>query len=137
MSRVDPQLNHERLDVYWVSIDFVAWLHALVHELTGPARHARDQALRASQSVPLNIAEGNSKRDSPERRRFFEIARGSMAESAATLDVLVAIQAVESEAVAEGKALAKRVIEMLVKLAPPSRKPMTRTKTITRVARGG
>ena len=35
----------------------------------------RDQWLRASQSIPLNIAEGNGKSTAADRRRFFEIAR--------------------------------------------------------------
>jgi hypothetical protein len=45
--------------------------------------------LRASQSIPLNIAEGNGKTTDADRRRYFEIARGSALECAAIQDVLV------------------------------------------------
>ena len=48
----------------------------------------RDQWLRASQSIALNIAEGNAKAGQPDRRRYFEIARGSAVECAAIQDVL-------------------------------------------------
>jgi len=39
-----------------------------------------DQLRRACYSVPLNIAEGNTRYGSREARRFFDTARGSLAE---------------------------------------------------------
>ena len=36
--------------------------------------HAKDQLLRASQAIALNIAEGNGKASGGDRRRYFEIA---------------------------------------------------------------
>lgn len=119
MSRQTPQFDHERLDVYWVSIDFVAWVSGVVDGFGGLARNARDQLIRSSQSIPLNIAEGNAKRPGPDRRRYFETARGSATEAAATLDVLVASGARPPSVAEQGKALAKRIVEMLTKLAPP------------------
>ena len=85
--------DHEKLDVYRVALEFVAWSFEVCQRLTGTHRHARDQLLRSSQSVPQNIAEGNGKRSLADRQRFFEIARGSALESAASLDVLVACRA--------------------------------------------
>ncbi|MBW1788912.1 MAG: four helix bundle protein, partial [Deltaproteobacteria bacterium] len=38
-----------------------AWGYRLAKRLQGADRHARDQLLRASQSIPQNIAEGNGK----------------------------------------------------------------------------
>jgi four helix bundle protein len=82
------QFGHEQLDVYRLAIDYVAWSYALAKELNGVDRHARDQLLRAAQSVALNIAEGNGKGTNADRRRFFEIARGSALECAAIQDCL-------------------------------------------------
>ena len=51
--------SHEKLIVYQRSIEFVAWLEPLVEKR--PAKiAAKDQLDRASTSVPLNIAEGES-----------------------------------------------------------------------------
>ncbi|MDD2460782.1 MAG: four helix bundle protein [Kiritimatiellia bacterium] len=63
--------------------------------MTGNHRSARDPWLRASQSIPLNIAEGNGKTADTDRRRCFEIARGSALECAATQDVLVVGKALD------------------------------------------
>ena len=82
-------LGHEKLDVYRLAIGYVAWGFEHSEKLNGLHRHARDQWLRASQSIPLNIAEGNGKTAEADRRRYFEIARGSFLECAAIQDVLV------------------------------------------------
>ena len=82
-------LGHERLDVYRLAIGYVAWVYEKAATLEGVHRAARDQWLRASQSIPLNIAEGNGKTADADRRRYFEIARGSALECAAIQDVLV------------------------------------------------
>ena len=70
-------LGHEKLDVYRLSIGYVAWVYEKAGSLTGVHRPARDQWLRASQSILLNIAEGNGRTAQADRRRYFEIARGS------------------------------------------------------------
>ena len=82
-------LGHEKLDVYRLSLGYVAWVYQQAGTLNGLHRPARDQWLRASQSIPLNIAEGNGKTTNADRRRYFEIARGSALECAAIQDVLV------------------------------------------------
>jgi len=53
--------GHEKLDVYRLSIGYVAWVYKKAGSLTGVHRSARDQWLRSSQSIPLNIAEGIGK----------------------------------------------------------------------------
>ncbi len=45
-----------------VAIDYVASSFRVAKDLNGLHRHVRDQWLRAAQSIPLNIAEGNGKR---------------------------------------------------------------------------
>jgi len=108
--------DHERLDVYRVSIEFVTWSYRLACELKGFDRHARDQLLRSSQSIPLNIAEGNGKLPSADRKRFQRIALGSALEGAATLDVLVACGAIDLKRANEGKFLLNRIVSMLTKM---------------------
>ena len=45
------------------------------------------QIRRAGLSVHLNIAEGSSRKSEVERKRFYEISRGSIVEIDAALDV--------------------------------------------------
>ena len=110
------QFGHEQLDVYRLGIDYVAWSYALAKELNGVDRHARDQLLRAAQSIALNIAEGNGKGTNADRRRFFEIARGSALECAAIQDCLEACQVLIPEQNGRGKAMPLRIVSMLTKL---------------------
>ena len=63
----EPIFDHDRLDVYRLSIEYVASSFAVVRDLNGCHRRARNQWLRAAQSIPLNIAEGNGKRSLKDR----------------------------------------------------------------------
>src|ERR687892_423172 len=78
-----PTLDHERLHVYALALEF----HALASSLLPRRgfRTIRDQLERASLSVVLCIAEGAGRTSGPDKRRFYEMARGSATESAALL----------------------------------------------------
>ena len=107
--------GHEQLDVYRAAIEYVGWAYRLCEGLKGH-RNAKDQLLRASQAVPLNIAEGNGKATEGDRRRFFEIARGSALECAAVQDVLEVCGALSAAENASAKRLLDRIVAMLTKL---------------------
>ena len=109
--------GHEKLDVYRASLEYVTQVYARAGRLNGNLRHARDQWLRASQSIPLNIAEGNGKSGAADRRHYFEIARGSALECAAIQDVLQAGQALPAEENEQLKELLARIVSMLTKLS--------------------
>ena len=47
----------------------------------------RDQPERASLSIVLNLAEGSGKAGAKERKRFFQIAMGSLRETQALLEL--------------------------------------------------
>ena len=66
--------------------------------------------------MPQNIAEGNGKRSGRDRRRFFEIARGSAFECASILDILVAYEAISAECSTEGRRLLLRIVPMLSRM---------------------
>ncbi len=90
--------------------------------LSGANRHIRDQWLRAAQSIPLNIAEGNGKQSLKDKNRFFEIARGSALECAAIHDMLRAFAAVEEELNRQGKLQLRRIVSMLTRLIQRTRR---------------
>ena len=111
------QFDHDRLDVYRLSIEYVAAAFDFSRTLEGLHRHARDQWLRAAQSIPLNIAEGNGKRSLKDRARFLDIARGSALECAAVQDVLVVSRGMNREASFELKSKLVRIVAMLTRMA--------------------
>ena len=108
--------GHENLDVYRTSIEYISWVYTNCESLSGTHRHARDQLLRASQSIPLNIAEGNGKATAADRRRYFEIARGSALECAAIQDVLEVRKAIVPKDHLIGKEFLDRIVAMLTRL---------------------
>ena len=114
------QFDHEKLEVYQLELKFLTWVTNLlkeVREKKDPAfREVIDQLDRASLSTLLNTAEGNGKRGTKQRARYFDDARGSATECAACLDALVAKRAATIERVAPGKEMLVRIVSMLSKL---------------------
>jgi four helix bundle protein len=49
--------------------------------------HLRDQLLRASSSIVLNLAEGSAKASQADRKRFYRIAFGSQRECVAIVTI--------------------------------------------------
>jgi len=82
------QLGHTKLEVYSISRQFVKECYKAISEFPPEERYALTQQIkRAALSVHLNIAEGSSRKSDTERKRFYEIARGSLIEVDAALDV--------------------------------------------------
>ena len=82
------KLNHQKLEVFIVSRQFVLECYKLSNVLLSDERFGMvSQIRRAALSVYLNIAEGASRKSETERKRFYEIARGSMIEIDAALDI--------------------------------------------------
>jgi four helix bundle protein len=81
-------LNHQKLDVYSLSRALVKECYFFTKSLPSDERFAMSQQIRrAALSVHLNIAEGASRKSKVERRRYFEVARGSVVEIDAALDI--------------------------------------------------
>ncbi len=108
--------GHEHLDVYRVSLEYVAWAYRLTERTAKRHNTAISQLLRASQSIPMNIAEGNGKPAGADRRRYFEIARASACECAAIQDVMQVCRALDEAENHSGKELLDRIAAMLTKL---------------------
>ena len=106
--------DHEKLEVYRLAIEFIAWLSALL-ETIRPG-DVKDQLDRASTSIPLNIAEGKGKYLPKDRCRFFDIAHGSALECAAGLDTLVAKSKLTPEQIRPGKQMLQQIVRMLMGL---------------------
>jgi four helix bundle protein len=81
-------LNHQRLQIYTVSKQFVLACYKLSNNLPVDEKFGMiSQIRRAALSVHLNIAEGSSRKSEAERKRFYEISRGSLIEVDAALEI--------------------------------------------------
>lgn len=107
--------DHEKLHVYQKATEFVSWVDKLLKKINVKNSTA-DQLYRASESIVLNIAEGNGKFTSKDRCRYFDISRGSAMESAGCLDVLSARKLIDDLDVKEGKLILRDTINMLMGL---------------------
>ena len=81
-------LNHQKLDLYGCSKQFVFECYKLTKQLPPDEKFGMiSQIRRAALLVHLNIAEGASRKSATERKRYYEIARGSIVEINAALDI--------------------------------------------------
>ncbi|MEO8853006.1 MAG: four helix bundle protein [Ginsengibacter sp.] len=82
------KLNHQKLDLYSVSRLFVFECYKLSKLLPADEKFGMiSQIRRAALSVHLNIAEGASRKSEVERKRYYEISRGSIIEIDAAVDI--------------------------------------------------
>jgi four helix bundle protein len=100
-------LNHQNLKVYKTSRDLSLHCYRITKVFPVEEKYAMTQQIRrAALSVYLNIAEGSSRKSEAERRRFFEIARGSLIEIDAALDIAFLLEYFTKDTVEElGKCL--------------------------------
>ena len=98
------------------ALPLLTWAGPTICEELKGHRNAKDQLLRAWQAIPLNIAEGNGKATDGDRRRYFEIARGSALECGAIQDVWQVCGALGAEENARRKTTLDRIVAMLTKL---------------------
>lgn len=110
-------LDHERLDVYHLALDFLVFANGIIEALPRGRSHLADQFTRASTSIVLNLAEGAGKLSKPDKRRYYLTARGSATESAALLDVCVRLKLLDESTQKTGKDMIVRVVAMLIRLA--------------------
>jgi four helix bundle protein len=100
----------ERLDCYRFALELAALAATLV-----PRGHAslKDQLERATTSGVLNLAEGWGRFQPREKSHFYTIARGSIMESAAVIDLLRARRLAGEDECVRARNMARRVAQML------------------------
>ena len=113
------RFDHEKLEVYRVALEYLAFLHDALKSFPPGSADLRDHLGRAGNSIVLNIPEGNAKpRRSRDRRKFFRTARGSAQESAGGWDAARIREYAPPETAARAKDMLRRIVSMLFKLAP-------------------
>lgn len=109
-------IAYEKLEVYQLSLDFVEVSLKAIGQLPPGYAELRSQWKRAAFSVALNVAEGAGKSGRGDKRRFYEIAKGSAMESAAICDILCRAKVLNANDHQRLKTLLHRIVSMLSKL---------------------
>ena len=99
---------HEQLDCYRLAIEVARWMKNA--RFPRGDSDLKDQGIRASRSVALNLSEGKARGGGAERNHY-RIALGSAAETCATLDL------VDLPGAAEQQRKLRRVGAMLAKMS--------------------
>ena len=83
-------LNHHKLEVYKISRAFVKECYKVTMLLPQQELYNLvSQIRRAALSVHLNLSEGASRKSLAERKRYYEISRGSIIEVDTALEVVI------------------------------------------------
>ena len=110
-------LNHQKLDIYQVSRSFVFECYRMTKTLPPEERYGMiSQIRRAALSVHLNIAEGASRKSEAERKRYYEVARGSIIEIDAALDIASMLEYINIVNTKELGELLTRCFQMLSRM---------------------
>lgn len=114
-------LDHEKLNVYQVAIEFVLLADEIIEHLPRGRAYLSDQLQRAALSIPLNIAEGAGEYAIDEKIRFYRMAKRSATECAGILDVCHRLELIEENRYVRGRELLIRIVSMLIKMAQKNR----------------
>jgi four helix bundle protein len=121
--------DHEKLDVYKASIEFVILASEVIEHLPRGKSYLADQLQRSASLIPLNIAEGAGEYSISEKCRFYRIAKRSATECAGILDVCRSLKVIEEQQYLKTRQLLLRVVSMLIKMAQVSDNSGTGTGT--------
>lgn len=110
----------EKLEVYQRALSFTEVIDDLLDLLKSRISLIKaDQLSRASLSIPLNIAEGNSRFRPNDRRQFFTIARGSIFECVPIIQILQRKQLIDDvkyqQLYSELQIIAKMLSKLIVR----------------------
>ena len=109
------ELQHERLDAYRLAVELDGAVVAIAHRSGRGHAWLADQAMRASASVVLNLAEALG-REGADRARALRIARGSALELDAALTLMLHRGACREAERKAAKSLTVRVVALLTAL---------------------
>ena len=111
------ELSHTKLDVYQTSKKFVLECYKISRKFPAEENfNLTSQVRRAALSVHLNIAEGASRKSAIERKRYFEISRGSIVEIDAALDIVFELNYLSKEEMNDVGELLVRSFQMISKM---------------------
>jgi len=110
--------SHKKLRVWQHAIKLVVHVYATQRAFPKYELYALcDQLRRAVVSIPSNIAEGNARQHERERKQFFHVALGSLAEVESLLEVACQLEYITEEELSTLELMCSDVGKMLSGLA--------------------
>lgn len=107
-------LSHTKLDAFTLSREFVLECYKVTMSFPSEEKFGMISKLGEQLClVYLNIAEGCSRKSETERKRFYEIARGSLVEIDAAFDIAVELKFATKEKLQNLGKLMTRCFEMI------------------------
>ena len=114
------KLAHTNLDAYQYSYSLTLEVYRLTKILPESEKfNLISQLRRAALSVHLNLSEGSSRKSLPERKRYYEISRGSVIEIDAALDIIVGLEYCRKDQLEELGRLIIKTFKILSGLIDP------------------
>jgi four helix bundle protein len=111
------QLSHKSLDVYQAVRELVNEVYTVSLALPDDEKfNMKQQIRRAALSVKLNLSEGSSRKSEKERKRYFEIARGSVVEIDAALETAIDLNYYKLNQLEKTGSLLNKCFAMLSKM---------------------
>jgi len=111
------ELSHTKLDVFKVLKEFVLTCYKETKEFPSEEKFGMISKIRrAALSVHLNVAEGCSRKSLAERKRFYEIAGGSLVEVDTELEIAVNLNYTSKEKMNESGILIIRTFQLISKM---------------------
>lgn len=89
--------DYEKFEVYKKAKSFFVEISTFIEDSKKLHNRIADQLYRAALSIPLNIAEGAGRYSKPDKRNFYTVARGSVFECTAIIDILLEKSVLSSE----------------------------------------
>ena len=110
-------LKHKSLSVYLAVRELTKEVYKISMRLPTEERFNMVQQIRrAALSVKLNLAEGSSRKSEAERKRYYEISRGSVVEIDAALETAVDLEYYKIEELKTAGELLNKCFAMLSKM---------------------
>lgn len=110
-------LAHTKLDVFAVGKELVLICYKVSKLLPQDERFNMTQQLRRDAlSVQLNIAEGSSRKSVTERKRYYEIAQGSLIEVDTIVDIALVLGYLRQEDLTNAGNLVVQTFKILSKM---------------------
>ena len=110
-------LSHTKLDVFSITKQFLLACYKETKSFPADEKFGMiSQIRRAAVSVHLNVAEGCSRKSAAERKRFYEIARGSVIEIDTAMDVAVDLNYISKEKLDDFGKLLIRAFQIISKM---------------------